>query len=63
MYCSFKYGDFEGYIGPRFFNYINEELLNEYLKDTNLHIIDMCITKDSLSNRDIRWMNVVLQKK
>ena len=62
MYCSFKYGDFEGDIDSRFFNYINEELLNEYLKDTNLHIIDICITGDSLSNRDIRWMNVVLRK-
>ena len=63
MYCSFKYGDYEGNIDGRFFNYMNEELLNEYIKDTNLKIIDICITGDSLSNRDIRWLNVVLEKR
>ena len=62
LYCSFKKGDYEGIIDSRFFNYINEELLKEYIKDTNLEIIEDIITRDSLSNRDIQWLNVILRK-
>ena len=62
LYCSFKKGDYEGIIDSRFFNYINEELLKEYIKDTNLEIIEDIITRDSLSNRDIKWLNVILRK-
>lgn len=62
LYCSFKKGDYEGDIEGRFFNYINEELLKEYIKDTDLEIISDIVTRDSLSNRELQWLNVILKK-
>ena len=62
MYCSFKYGDFEGYdeLG-RYFLYQTEKSILEYLKDTDLKIIEVKITNDNL-NRDNKWLNVILKK-
>ncbi len=62
MYCSFKYGDFEGYddVG-RYFNYLTEQSIVDYLKDTNLQIVNVKITNDNLS-RDTKWLNVILKK-
>lgn len=62
MYCSFKYGNFEGYddVG-RYFLYQTEESIIKYLKDTNLKIIDIKITNDNMS-RNTKWLNVILKK-
>ena len=62
MYCSFKYGDFEGFdeLG-RYFLFQTEKSINEYLKDTSLKIIDIKITKDNM-NRETKWLNVILKK-
>lgn len=62
MYCSFKYGDFEGYddVG-RYFLYQTEESILDYLKNTDLKIIESKITNDNMS-RDTKWLNVILKK-
>ena len=61
MYCSFRYGNFEGTIDDRYFIYLTEDSINEYLIDTNLKIIDYKITDDNLK-RDIKWINFILKK-
>jgi len=61
MYCSFKYGDFEGIKDDRYYVYLTENSISNYLKDTNLKILDIKITKDNL-NRDNKWLNVILRK-
>lgn len=64
IYCSFKYGDYEGIYKDRFFTFLNEELINKIVKDTNLEIIDILITNDVRKDRDNeRWLNVLLNKK
>ncbi len=56
-YCSFKYGEWEGYIAERYQTYINEEKLKKY----DLNIIDMHISKDSL-NRGNNWISFIFKK-
>ena len=62
MYFSVKYGDFEGYDNlGRYFNYLTEKTMNDYLKDTGFKVIDIKITEDNLK-RDNKWLNVILKK-
>ena len=62
IYISFKYGDYEGIYKDRYFNFLNENILKNILKDTNLSIVDILITKDVRKNReDERWLNVILK--
>lgn len=47
-----------------YFNFLNEELINKIIKDSNLEIIDILITNDVIKNRDNeRWLNVMLKRK
>ena len=62
LYCSFKYGDFEGDRNCRYFTDLTEETIKNYLKDTNLKIIESLITNDVRPNRSGKWLNVVLKK-
>ncbi len=63
IYCSFKYGDFEGIKNGRYFNYLNEKDINEILKNTNLNLLEMVITNDVREDRkDEKWLNLVLRK-
>ena len=61
MYCSFKYGDFEGIIDDRYYIYLTEKTIANYLKDTKLIMLDFKILNDNL-NRDNKWLNVILKK-
>ena len=61
MYCSFKYGDFEGIVDDRYYINLTEETINNYLKGTNLNVIDVKITNDELK-RNNKWLNVILKK-
>lgn len=60
MYCSFKYGDFEGERNGRFFVDMTEDNLKEFLKDTGFSITDMMITEDVRPNKTTKWLNVIL---
>ena len=46
------FGDYEGIYKERYFNFINEDILNEVIKDTNLSILDIIYTDDV---RRRRW--------
>lgn len=61
MYCSFKYGDFEGLIDDRYFIYLTEKSIIDFILNTNLKIIDYKITNDSLK-RDNKWINFIMKK-
>ena len=62
MYCSFKYGEFEGIRKGRFFVDLNEESFKTYIKNTGFIIKDVLITKDVRPDREESWLNVLLTK-
>lgn len=63
MYCSFKYGEFSGIRNERYFIDLNEISIKDYLKDTNLNLVDTCVTTDVRPDRtDEKWLNVLLKK-
>ena len=63
FYCSFKYGDFEGVRNNRYYLDLKEETLLNYLKDTNLEVVETLITDDVRPNRNDKWLNVILIKR
>jgi cyclopropane fatty-acyl-phospholipid synthase-like methyltransferase len=63
MYCSFKYGDFEGIRNERYFIYLTEDSFTQYIKNTDFEILEIAITNDVREERkDERWLNVILKK-
>ena len=62
MYCSFKYGSFEGIRRERFFLDLNEESFKNYIKNTGFEIKEFLITKDVRPDREESWLNVILKK-
>ncbi len=64
LYTSFKYGDFEGYRGERYFTDFTERTLGDFLADfTELSVVEEWVTADVRPGRDNeKWLNVVLRK-
>ena len=62
MYCSFKYGDFNGVRNERFFVDLTEDSLKSILKETQFKILEIKITYDVRPSRDDKWLNVILKK-
>ena len=64
-YISFKYGTFEGERNGRFFTDLNEEKLQDLLKEVpGFTVESIRITGDARPGRsDEKWLNVILQKK
>ena len=63
MYASFKYGNKEVIINDRYFNYVNEDILESILINTGFKLIDKCITHDVRKGREGElWINVLLTK-
>ena len=61
IYCSFKYGDFEGERNGRFFSDLNEKGLKEMINDTDLEAIDQWLTGDVRVGRENeKWLNAIL---
>lgn len=64
IYTSFKYGDFEGYRGERYFTDFTEESFNvflEYFREIELE--DRWVSTDVRPGRDNeRWLNLILRK-
>ena len=60
LYLSFKYGDFEGERGGRFFTDMNEESLKTLIESVGgLTIEKMWLTDDVRVDRVEKWLNVV----
>ncbi|TGA68884.1 class I SAM-dependent methyltransferase [Aliivibrio fischeri] len=63
FYCSFKYGDGEVERNGRSFTNLNETLLNDLLKKSQLSIKKTWITEDLRPNRaNEKWLNAILIK-
>lgn len=62
IYCSFKYGEFEGIRNGRFFTDRTLKGLQTVLPKS-LTIIEHWVTEDQRPNRDEQWLNAILTKK
>lgn len=62
MYCSFKYGEYEGERNGRFFIDLNEESFRKYILKTKFKILEICITEDVRPDRNEKWLNAVIKK-
>lgn len=62
MYVSFKYGSFEGMRNNRFYLDMTEQSVINYLKDSQLVIVEMGISKDVRLERSEKWLNIILRK-
>ena len=63
LYCSFKYGSFEGYRNGRYFTDMDECLLKELLNDVkSLQVVEMFVSDDVRGPDRQKWLNVYLKK-
>lgn len=64
FYTCFKYGDFEGERGGRFFSDFTEETFLKYIEDVQgLTIEETWITADARPGREEeKWLNLILRK-
>ena len=64
LYTSFKYGDFEGIRGGRYFTDLTEESLAGLMAEVpSLQIVDIWITNDVRPGREEeRWINILARR-
>ena len=64
LYCSFKYGEAERQKGDRYFNDMNEELLDGFISGiSSLELAEFWVSSDARKERfSESWLNFVLQK-
>lgn len=64
IYASFKYGDFEGERGGRYFTDLTETTFTALIAPiTNLELVQSFITTDVRPGRqDERWLNVIVMR-
>ena len=62
FYFSFKKGNFDGIRNGRYFVDMDDELLNEVIKDLPAEIVEKAVTSDVRATRSDVWLNVVLRK-
>ena len=65
IYTSFKYGDFEGYRGNRYYTDLNEERLMSILDTVgDFEILEMSTTVSVIPGRDNEiWLNLIARKR
>ena len=62
MYCSFKYGNFEGERNNRYYLDLTEERLKEFVEKTQFEIVSIIVTDDVRKDKKERWINAILRK-
>ena len=64
LYASFKYGDYQGVMNGRFYNYMDEKRFSQMLKGiSGLEITDSWLNEDSLGRTaEARWLNILMKK-
>lgn len=61
LYCSFKYGEFEGERNGRYFTDMTESLIESLLARTKLKIIESWLTSDLRKGRSCeKWLNCLI---
>ena len=61
FYCSFKYGDYQGYRQDRYFTDLNENSLLELVGD-HFEIVEQWISEDVRVNQTQIWLNTIMKK-
>ena len=62
LYVSLKLGNSEEIVGGRYFHYISQFEFNRFVKLLGLEVLKETVTQDSLSDRNIQWLNCVLRR-
>ncbi len=63
MYISFKYGDFYGLRDGRYFVDLNEDLFKEIIsKVDGVKVIDEWVSVDVRREKDVTWLNELIQR-
>ena len=62
LYCSFKYGDFEGYRNERYFIDLTESTFTQIIQHSKFTLREVMITDDVRCDNKQQWLNVILTK-
>lgn len=63
LYCSFKYGDKEENKNNRYFNYINESIIDKIISNNNFSINEIYKTYDVRKEKNHEeWISVIIKK-
>ena len=63
LYTSFKYGNYTGFRGERFFIDLDENKVFDYLNDTNLKLLEYTVNNDVREGRKTElWINFIFKK-
>ena len=62
LYCSFKYGNFEGYRNGRYFVDLTESTFNQLIQYSEFAVREMMITNDVRDDNKQQWLNIILAK-
>lgn len=63
LYMSFRYGDFEGVEGDRYFNHYHTKKLKELISEfKNLELIEIRKTEDVRKDKDQEWIYGLIKK-
>ena len=62
FYVSLKLGVGEEIVQNRFFHYVNQKELGGLLSEYRFIKLNEKITRDSLCNREVKWLNLLLKK-
>lgn len=63
MYLMFRYGDFEGVIDDRYYNYFTKERLKYYIDQLdNIKTVDLTVVKSYEEDNSMTWLHCFIQK-
>ena len=64
LYCSFKYGDFEGYRNERYFTDLTEQKFKDIIiKIDNIKVKEIFVSNDVRKGREKeKWLNIFIVK-
>ena len=63
LYCSFKYGNFEGERNGRYFSDLTEKTFDIAVRASELKIVEQWKTEDVRPDHNEIWLNTILVKK
>lgn len=63
LYCSFKYGDFEGYLNGRYFTFMTEDKLDELIPCELIKKKVYITTDVRIGKENEQWLNALYIKK
>ena len=64
LYCSFKYGDFDGYRNGRYFTDLTEQVFKDLIAVIkNIEIVEIFVSNDVRKGREHeQWLNILIKK-